>query len=105
MALASDVMEEFRPVVVDALVLDWCMNGKVSPQDFAVSPEGCTLNAETTRRFIHAYEERLGMASQWAWPGEANGADVRRRMDAQAMRLAQALHARNAGLYVPSAYR
>lgn len=85
MALASDVMEEFRPVVVDALVLDWCLNGKVSPQDFAVSPEGCTLSTETTRRFIHAYEERLGMSSQWAWPGEANGADLRRRIDAQAM--------------------
>jgi CRISPR-associated protein Cas1 len=105
MALASDVMEEFRSVVVDALVLDWCLNGQVSPADFNVTDEGCTINNEVTRRFIHAYEERLGSASSWAWPGDVKGADLRRRIDWQAMRLAQALHAQDASLYAASAYR
>jgi CRISPR-associated protein Cas1 len=105
MALASDVMEEFRSVVVDALVLDWCINGQVRLEDFSTTPEGCTLSQETTRRFIRAYEERLGTGSQWAWPGENQGTDVRRRIDWQAMRLARALHAQDANLYTASAYR
>jgi CRISP-associated protein Cas1 len=105
MALASDVMEEFRSVVVDALVLDWCLNGKVSPADFSTSPDGCALSADATRRFIRAYEERLGTGSQWAWPGDDKGADLRRRVDWQAMRLAQALHAQDASLYLQSSYR
>jgi CRISP-associated protein Cas1 len=105
MALASDVMEEFRSVVVDALVLDWCLNGKVSPADFSTSPDGCALSADATRRFIRAYEERLGTGSHWAWPGDDKGADLRRRVDWQAMRLAQALHAQDASLYLQSSYR
>jgi CRISPR-associated protein Cas1 len=105
MALASDVMEEFRSVAVDAMVFDWCINKKTALADFKVDADGCTLSPDLTRRFIHAYEERLGMGSQWAWPGDARGADLRRRIDWQVMRLTKALHARDATLYVSGNYR
>ena len=99
-ALASDVMEEFRSIVVDTVVLDGCLNGKFKMSQFSMHEGGCTMNKEATRQFIHAYESKLGMESQWAWPGEASGADLRRKIDWQIMKLAQALHAQDASRYV-----
>lgn len=105
-ALASDVMEEFRSVVVDGLVLDWCLNGLVSPGDFKVHSDGCSLSPDTTRRFIHAYEDKLGSASAWIDPAQGGvPKDLRQRIDHQAMRLCQALHARDPLRYKPSDYR
>lgn len=105
-ALASDVMEEFRSVVVDALVLDSCLNGLVSLADFKVHSDGCSLSPEATRRFIRAFEEKLGPNNGLFNALElTQGGDLRRRIDQQAMRLCQALHGRNAQRYAASAYR
>ncbi len=106
-ALASDVMEEFRSVVVDGLVLDWCLNRQIAPSDFKVHSEGCSLSPEATRRFIHAYEDKLGSAGGLAdaVQPQQGGGDLRRRIDLQAMRLCHSLHARDARRYQASAYR
>ena len=106
-ALASDVMEEFRSVVVDGLVLDWCLNRQITPSDFKVHSEGCSLAPETTRRFIHAYEDKLGMGGGLpeASQQRQSAGDLRRRIDLQAMRLCHSLHARDARRYQASAYR
>ncbi|MBA2244836.1 MAG: CRISPR-associated endonuclease Cas1, partial [Gemmatimonadetes bacterium] len=58
-ALALDLMEEFRPVVVDSAVLTAINTGMVSTGDFVRSKAACVLNERGRKAFIRAYEARL----------------------------------------------
>lgn len=58
-ALALDLMEEFRAVVVDSAVLTAVNTGMVARKDFRVTKAGCVLTAPARRAFIRAYEARL----------------------------------------------
>jgi CRISP-associated protein Cas1 len=58
-ALALDVMEEFRPIVADSIVINAINTGVVRPYDF-VSRGGSVFLAEHGRvRFLRAYERRM----------------------------------------------
>lgn len=60
-ALVSDMMEEFRAPVVDTLVLHLTITGRLRPQDFETADDGnCVLEASALRRFIAAFEARMG---------------------------------------------
>lgn len=62
-ALISDLMEEFRPIVVDALVLKLVLNNHFTHKDFVWSEaEGhpCLLTDEARKRFINAFENKVG---------------------------------------------
>lgn len=58
-SLALDVMEEFRPLIVDAVVLS-CLNKRIlRPDDFLVGlGEVCSLTPEGRKKFLVQYEER-----------------------------------------------
>lgn len=58
-SLALDLMEEFRPVIVDMLVLN-CLNKKIiTPADFEQKKSGpCRLTDEARKTFLAQYEER-----------------------------------------------
>lgn len=58
-ALALDLMEEFRPLVVDSAVLTAVNTGMVSAGDFVRSQAACVLNERGRKAFIRAYEARL----------------------------------------------
>lgn len=58
-ALALDLMEEFRPLVVDSAVLTAVNTGMVSARDFVRSQAACVLNDRGRKAFIRAYEARL----------------------------------------------
>lgn len=58
-ALALDLMEEFRAVVVDSAVLTAVNTGMVARKDFRVTKAGCVLTAPARRALIRAYEARL----------------------------------------------
>jgi len=58
-ALALDLMEEFRPLVVDSAVLNAINTGMVTRRDFARSKSGCLLNPGGRKAFIRAFEARL----------------------------------------------
>jgi len=64
-SLALDLMEEFRPVVVDAVVLA-CLNKRIiQPDDFAVGlGEVHSLTPEGRKKFLIQYEERKGTEIQ-----------------------------------------
>jgi CRISP-associated protein Cas1 len=64
-SLALDLMEEFRPVVVDAVVLA-CLNKRIIQlDDFAVSlGEVHSLTPEGRKKFLLQYEERKGTEIQ-----------------------------------------
>lgn len=58
-ALALDLMEEFRPIIADSVVLWVVNNGMLSAGDFVHRGPAVALNPDARRRFIQAYERRL----------------------------------------------
>lgn len=58
-ALALDVMEPFRPIIADSVVLSVVNTGEVSAGDFVSAPTGTSLTSTGRRRFVGAFERRL----------------------------------------------
>ena len=59
-ALALDLMEEFRPIVVDAAVLDLCTRRRVTPGDGVPDGEGgVRLSSQARGLIASAVEQRL----------------------------------------------
>ena len=58
-SLALDIMEPFRPLVADSVVLSAVNTGEVSSGDFIVAATGTALTATGRRRFVAAFERRL----------------------------------------------
>ena len=58
-ALALDLMEEFRPLVVDSAVLQAVNTGVVGPEDFVRRGGAVALQGPARGRFIKAYERRM----------------------------------------------
>lgn len=87
-ALASDLLEEFRAPVVDALVISVINRNQIGPADFHYAegnPQPCLLRDEARARFLHAFEEK--MSELHAHPDAAHPVDWRRTIDLQVCRL------------------
>ncbi|MFV9506741.1 MAG: CRISPR-associated endonuclease Cas1 [Oscillochloridaceae bacterium umkhey_bin13] len=101
-ALALDLIEEFRPLLVDSLVLRVCSDGRVQTSDFRpgnADERPIVFEAEGQRRFISAFEER--MRTEAIHPEGADSGPGRvsylRCLELQARRLARAI--REGGQY------
>jgi CRISP-associated protein Cas1 len=57
-SLALDLMEEFRPVIADSVVLTLINNEAVSKADFIVWRDACQLTEAGRKAFFAAYEQR-----------------------------------------------
>jgi CRISPR-associated protein Cas1 len=58
-ALALDLMEEFRPIIADSVVL-WAINNRVvKASDFIRRGTACAFKPEARKKFIVAYETRM----------------------------------------------
>jgi CRISPR-associated protein Cas1 len=58
-ALALDLMEEFRPVIVDSVVITLLNNRMLTPHDFVVELGAYRLKDERRKAFFTKFEERL----------------------------------------------
>ena len=58
-ALALDLMEPFRPLIVDSAVITAINTGMVSRSDFTRSASGCLMKDTARKALIRAYEGRL----------------------------------------------
>jgi len=59
-SLALDLIEEFRPVIVDAVVLRCASTGIVRFEEFETIPErGCRMTQRARQAFLAAYERRM----------------------------------------------
>lgn len=58
-ALALDLMEPFRPVIADSVVVGAVNNGELRPGDFFEREGGVLLRPPARKRLIAAYERRL----------------------------------------------
>ncbi|MCX7855848.1 MAG: CRISPR-associated endonuclease Cas1 [Anaerolineae bacterium] len=91
-SLALDLMEPFRPILVDSLVLR-CLNNEIlKPDHFEENPEGpypVRLGDEGRSRFIREWEGRLNLELTHPVTGERM--DYRRCLEVEVRRLAQAI--------------
>lgn len=58
-SLVLDLMEPFRPVVIDRFTLKVLNRGQFHPEDFDTSEEGCHMKETTRRHWIEIYEEYM----------------------------------------------
>ncbi|AUX19870.1 CRISPR-associated protein Cas4 [Sorangium cellulosum] len=58
-ALALDLMEEFRPIVADSVVVATINNGVVAPDDFQRHGDAVALRPAGRKKFLMAYERRM----------------------------------------------
>jgi len=59
-ALALDLMEPFRPILGDSVVITAINNGEVKPSDFTRAGQACALSPAGRKKVIAAFERRLG---------------------------------------------
>lgn len=67
-ALSSDLIEEWRPVIVDSLVMGLVQNGVITSDDFMLPDEetgGIYLEREGSKIFIGKFEARLKQANSY----------------------------------------
>lgn len=88
-ALALDLMEEFRHIVVDALVLTMINKRIVTPNDFDLTAGGCFLSKAGLSRFLSQYEKRLG--KRIVYPATGDTVSLMRVMELQARLLVSCL--------------
>jgi len=58
-ALALDLMEAFRPLIVDSAVLRFINEGSLSTNDFIITAGACLLKPSARKKWIMAYERRI----------------------------------------------
>ncbi len=58
-ALALDIMEPFRPIIADSVVLSTVNTGEIAVSDFVNAPTGTSLTGSGRRRFVGAFERRM----------------------------------------------
>jgi CRISPR-associated protein Cas1 len=57
--LALDLMEEFRPIIADSVVINSINTGVVQPDDFVRAAGSVNLTTAARKRFILAFERRM----------------------------------------------
>lgn len=87
--LALDLVEEFRPLVVDSVVLRTINNGILRPEDFHREIGSCWLEDRARRRYIEQLEGRLNEEIQH--PVFGYRVTYRRCLELQARLLAKTL--------------
>jgi CRISP-associated protein Cas1 len=58
-ALALDLMEEFRPLVADSIVISVLNNGVLDAADFVIRRDATSLAPTGRKKFLLAYERRM----------------------------------------------
>ena len=88
-ALALDMMEPFRPLIVDSCVITAINNNEIGLSDFLVTPVGVNLTDKGRKRFISIFERRLDQEVTHPLFGYA--VEYRRLFEMQARLLARYL--------------
>jgi CRISPR-associated endonuclease Cas1 len=58
-ALALDMMEPFRPILADSVVITAINNGEIKPGDFIRAGRACALSPSGRKKMIAGFERRL----------------------------------------------
>ncbi|HEV3440890.1 MAG TPA: CRISPR-associated endonuclease Cas1 [Gemmata sp.] len=85
-SLALDLMEEFRPVIADSVVLTLINNESLTPDDFIIWRDACQLTESGRKAFFQAYEMRK--ATEISHPVYGYKMSYSRMLEVQARMLA-----------------
>lgn len=98
--LASDLMEEWRAVVVDSLVLGLIQGHEVQIEQFTEDPDtgGILLQPDPMRIFIKKFEKKMEATVKYL---DASGSSLRRCLYLQTTDFVRAVEERDAELYQP----
>lgn len=96
-ALASDLMEEWRPVLIDSLVLSLVNHHEIKPEHFQRSDgsRGVFLTRDGRNIFLKAYEKKMRTMNQYIEGKQT----FRKSLETQVSKYSQSLMAENAELY------
>lgn len=89
-ALASDLMEEFRPTIADSLVLKLVRRKQIKPSDFEKTGNGIHLTVDGKRIFFREFEAKLAAKRQVPLEGNASLSNAK-IIERQAYRLARVI--------------
>ena len=100
-ALASDLMEEWRAVIVDAMTLSLVHHHEIKLEHFSPAEDedtpGIFLTREGRAIFLRAYEKKMRATNLYS----GGKRSYRNTLAHQARQYAQALMAENADIYEP----
>jgi CRISPR-associated protein Cas1 len=88
-ALALDLIEEFRPLIADSVVIGMINNGEIRPADFISRAGSVALRSDGRKRVLEAYERRLD--TEVTHPRFGYSISYRRVFEVQARLLARFL--------------
>ncbi|MEW6365729.1 MAG: CRISPR-associated endonuclease Cas1 [Acidobacteriota bacterium] len=88
-SLALDLMEEFRPLIADSVVITVINNGEVGPGDFVRAGGAVSLKPAARKTLIQAYERRMDQAI--SHPVFGYKASYRKTLEVQSRLLARYL--------------
>lgn len=58
-SLALDIMEEFRAIIVDAIVIDIVNNKRLQKDDFVITPKGVWFSPSAKGTFLRYFERKM----------------------------------------------
>jgi CRISPR-associated protein Cas1 len=88
-ALALDLMEEFRPIVADSIVITLFNTGELSNDDFIIKKAGVAFKKDSKKKVIKAYEKRINTEIKHPFFGYK--VSYRRAIEVQARLLARCI--------------
>jgi CRISPR-associated protein Cas1 len=88
-ALASDLIEEWRGAVVDALILRLINNRQITPADFQTSAGQCRMSQPALKKFVENFENQLKTAGNVS--ADSGTGDPVGGMEGQVRQLARVL--------------
>lgn len=101
--LASDLLEEWRPIIVDSLVMSLVQKEKILPEHFETVPKepGIFLTSVGRHIFLKAYEHKMNTINRYG-EGEYS---YRHSLRQQVKSYSQALMREDEGCYTPMCIR
>lgn len=94
-ALVSDMIEEFRAIIVDAVVLNLVLNRRVTPEQFTIPDapgKACLLSDQARKLFIRELEKKMNTPIKH--PASGLRLDYRRCLEHQVHDLASVIQGR-----------
>ena len=100
-ALVSDLLEEWRAVIIDSMVLAIIKRNMISYDMFDITDDGCFLNSEARKIFLQNYNKKLRSNNQYLDSKQT----YRESLKQQCKKYASAIMHEDLGLYTPMELR
>lgn len=99
-ALASDLMEEWRPVIVDSVAMSMIQGNEIKLDDFISDEEatGIYLNNAALKKYITKFEKKLNTPNRYLAYDE-NKYTFRQAMDIQCSKIVESIKTKDPGRY------